>query len=101
MSVGEGPQDISLGGGPQDASAGEGPRDVTLAQPESFRSDLELSDTQSDDIAELTSDDCDSPHPKSCRPASSASQNQAPCRALNPSTEGLHCPAGSNVILYV
>ncbi|XP_056439548.1 E3 ubiquitin-protein ligase RNF19B [Gadus chalcogrammus] len=101
VSVGEGPQDVSQGEGPQELSVGEGPRDVTLAQPESFRSDLELSDTQSDDIAELTSDDCDSPHPKSCRPASSASQTQAPCRALNPSTEGLHCPAGSTVVLYV
>ncbi|CAL8297909.1 unnamed protein product [Lota lota] len=99
--VGEGSRDVSLGEGPRDVSLGEGPRDVTLAQPESFRSDLEMSDTQSDDIAELTSDDCDSPHPKSCRPVSSASQNQAPCRALNPSTEGLHCTAGSNVILYV
>ncbi len=28
-----------------------------------------MSDTQSDDIAELTSDDCDSPHPKSCHVA--------------------------------
>uniref|UniRef100_A0A8C5B1H3 RBR-type E3 ubiquitin transferase n=1 Tax=Gadus morhua TaxID=8049 RepID=A0A8C5B1H3_GADMO len=96
-----GPQDVSQGEGPQELSVGEGPRDVTLAQPESFRSDLELSDTQSDDIAELTSDDCDSPHPKSCRPASSASQTQAPCRALNPSTEGLHCPTGSTVVLYI
>ena len=101
VSVGEGPRDISLGEGPRDVSLGEGPRDVTLAQPESFRSDLEMSDTQSDDIAELTSDDCDSPHPKSCRPVSSASQAQAPCRALNPSTEGLYCSADGNVILYV
>lgn len=110
FSLGEGPQDLTLGEGPQDLptregprdiSLGEGPRDVTLAQPESFRSDLEMSDTQSDDIAELTSDDCDSPHPKSCRPAPPASQIQAPCRALNPSTEGLYCPADSNVILYV
>ena len=101
VSFGDGPQDVLPGDGPLDFSLGEGPQDVTLAQPESFRSDLELSDTQSDDIAELTSDDCDSPHPKSCRPVSSASPNQAPCRALNPSTEGLHCPASSNVILYV
>ncbi|CAL8294810.1 unnamed protein product [Merluccius merluccius] len=90
------PSGASLREGSQD-----GPRDVTLAQPESFRSDLEMSDTQSDDIAELTSDDCDSPHPKSCRPVSSASQAQAPCRALNPSTEGLYCSADGNVILYV
>ncbi|XP_075962268.1 E3 ubiquitin-protein ligase RNF19B-like [Anarhichas minor] len=76
----------------------EGLRDVTLAQPESIRSDLEMSDTQSDDIAELTSDDCDSPHPKSCHLA--AGQQPPFCRALNPS-DGLHCPADSNVILYV
>ncbi|KAG7219302.1 hypothetical protein INR49_010364 [Caranx melampygus] len=86
----------------------EGLRDVTLAQPESIRSDLEMSDTQSDDIAELTSDDCDSPHPKSCHLGAGQQQQQQQqlaqppsCRALNPSTEGLHCPADSNVILYV
>lgn len=101
LTLGEGPLDIPVGEGPRDCSLGEGPRDVTLAQPESFRSDLEMSDTQSDDIAELTSDDCDSPHPKSCRPASAASQIQAPCRAPNRSTEGLYCPADGNVILYV
>lgn len=76
----------------------EGLRDVTLAQPESIRSDLEMSDTQSDDIAELTSDDCDSPHPKSCHLA--AGQQPPSCRALTP-PEGLHCPADSTVILYV
>lgn len=100
-SGGEEPQDCSsrrggaLGLSPG-ASIREGLRDVTLAQPESIRSDLEMSDTQSDDIAELTSDDCDSPHPKSCQ------QLQPPaCRSLNPPTDGLHCPADSNVILYV
>ncbi|XP_029426849.1 E3 ubiquitin-protein ligase RNF19B isoform X4 [Rhinatrema bivittatum] len=35
--------------------------DVSLAQPESIRSDLESSDTQSDDVPDLTSDECDSP----------------------------------------
>uniref|UniRef100_A0A3B5MDR2 Ring finger protein 19B n=1 Tax=Xiphophorus couchianus TaxID=32473 RepID=A0A3B5MDR2_9TELE len=100
-SGGEEPQDCSsrrggaLGLSPG-ASIREGLRDVTLAQPESIRSDLEMSDTQSDDIAELTSDDCDSPHPKSCQ------QLQPPsCRSLNPPTDGLHCPVDSNVILYV
>lgn len=82
------------------ASMRDGLRDVTLAQPESIRSDLELSDTQSDDIAELTSDDCDSPHPKSCHLVAAAGKQAASCRAANPS-EGLHCPADSNVILYV
>ncbi|XP_005995637.1 E3 ubiquitin-protein ligase RNF19B [Latimeria chalumnae] len=38
--------------------------DVTLAQPESIRSDLETSDTQSDDVPDITSDECDSPHPR-------------------------------------
>ncbi|XP_041933088.1 E3 ubiquitin-protein ligase RNF19B [Alosa sapidissima] len=68
----------------------EGLRDVTLAQPESIRSDLEMSDTQSDDIAELTSDDCDSPRaPPPLQPT---------CR-VPPPGDGLHCP--DNVILYV
>uniref|UniRef100_A0A667YUH9 RBR-type E3 ubiquitin transferase n=1 Tax=Myripristis murdjan TaxID=586833 RepID=A0A667YUH9_9TELE len=101
-SGGEEPQDCSsrrggalsgsaLGLSPG-ASIREGLRDVTLAQPESIRSDLEMSDTQSDDIAELTSDDCDSPHPKSCRPPSAQQPQPPSCRPLNPSTEGLHCP---------
>ncbi|CAB1351201.1 unnamed protein product [Coregonus sp. 'balchen'] len=104
-SGGEEPQDCSsrrggalfgsaLGLSPG-ASLREGLRDVTLAQPESIRSDLEMSDTQSDDIAELTSDDCDSPHPNSCRPP----QPQATCRPLHTS-DRLHCPP-DNVILYV
>lgn len=103
-SVGEEPQDCSsrrggaLSGSMMGLSPGaslrEGLRDVTLAQPESIRSDLEMSDTQSDDIAELTSDDCDSPHPKSCR-----APPQPTCRALHTS-DSLHCPP-DNVILYV
>lgn len=103
--AGEEPQDCSSrrGGGlfgsalglSPGASLREGLRDVTLAQPESIRSDLEMSDTQSDDIAELTSDDCDSPHPKSCRPP----QPQATCRPLHTS-DRLRCPP-DNVILYV
>lgn len=110
VSGGEEPQDCSsrrggalsgsaLGLSPG-ASIREGLRDVTLAQPESIRSDLEMSDTQSDDIAELTSDDCDSPHPKSCHLAAGQQPQPPSCRALNP-PEGLHCPADSNVILYV
>ncbi|XP_010776296.1 E3 ubiquitin-protein ligase RNF19B isoform X2 [Notothenia coriiceps] len=100
----EEPQDCSsrrggaLSGSVLGLSEREGLRDVTLAQPESIRSDLEMSDTQSDDIAELTSDDCDSPHPKSCHLA--AGQQPPSCRALTP-PEGLHCPADSTVILYV
>ncbi|XP_077446210.1 E3 ubiquitin-protein ligase RNF19B [Stigmatopora argus] len=60
--------------------------DVTLAQPESIRSDLEMSDTQSDDIAELTSDECDSPG----GPTPS-------CRAPS----GLEGDADANAVLYV
>lgn len=78
----------------------EGLRDVTLAQPESIRSDLEMSDTQSDDIAELTSDDCDSPHPKSCHLLTGQQPQRSLCRDLNP-PEGLHCPTDNNVILYI
>ncbi|KAJ8334750.1 hypothetical protein SKAU_G00403890 [Synaphobranchus kaupii] len=102
---GEEPQDCSsrrgrmLSGSSLALSPGvslrEGLRDVTLAQPESIRSDLEMSDTQSDDIAELTSDDCDSPHPKSCRPPLPP---QPTCRASYPS-DSLHC--SDNMILYV
>ncbi|KAM8841619.1 E3 ubiquitin-protein ligase RNF19B [Spinachia spinachia] len=104
----EEPQDCSsrrggaLSGSALELSPGvsirDGLRDVTLAQPESIRSDLEMSDTQSDDIAELTSDDCDSPHPKSCHLP--AGPRPPACRALNAS-DGLLCPADSNVILYV
>ncbi|XP_040044147.2 E3 ubiquitin-protein ligase RNF19B [Gasterosteus aculeatus] len=104
----EEPQDCSsrrggaLSGSALELSPGvsirDGLRDVTLAQPESIRSDLEMSDTQSDDIAELTSDDCDSPRPKSCHLA--AGQRPPSCRALSAS-DGLLCPADSNVILYV
>ena len=107
---GEEPQDCSsrrggalcgseLGLSPR-VSLREGLRDVTLAQPESIRSDLEMSDTQSDDIAELTSDDCDSPRPKSCHLMTSQQHHRPSCRDLNPS-EGLHCPTDSSVILYI
>lgn len=99
-AAGEEPQDCSsrrggvLAGSLLGLSPGvslrEGLRDVTLAQPESIRSDLEMSDTQSDDIAELTSDDCDSPRvPAPLQPT---------CR-VPPTGDGLHCP--DNVILYV
>ncbi|KAG8587985.1 hypothetical protein GDO81_005839 [Engystomops pustulosus] len=37
-------------------------RDITLAQPESIRSDLESSDAQSDDVPDLASEEYDSPH---------------------------------------
>uniref|UniRef100_A0A8D0CEI9 RBR-type E3 ubiquitin transferase n=1 Tax=Scleropages formosus TaxID=113540 RepID=A0A8D0CEI9_SCLFO len=82
-------------------SLGEARRDATLAQPESIRSDLEMSDTQSDDIAELTSDDGgDSPRPKGCRGPPLVSRPSAPptCRAPPPS-DNLRCP--DNMVLYV
>uniref|UniRef100_A0A4W3J262 RBR-type E3 ubiquitin transferase n=1 Tax=Callorhinchus milii TaxID=7868 RepID=A0A4W3J262_CALMI len=37
--------------------------DVTLAQPESVKSDEDSTDTQSDDLPDMTSDECDSPSP--------------------------------------
>lgn len=42
--------------------------DISLAQPESIRSDLESSDTQSDDVPDITSDECGSPrsHTAAC-----------------------------------
>ncbi|KAM4873336.1 E3 ubiquitin-protein ligase RNF19B isoform 3-T3 [Thomomys bottae] len=42
--------------------------DISLAQPESIRSDLESSDAQSDDVPDITSDECGSPrsHTAAC-----------------------------------
>ncbi|XP_072890360.1 E3 ubiquitin-protein ligase RNF19B [Hemitrygon akajei] len=37
--------------------------DVTLAQPESIKSDENSTDTQSDDVPDISSDECDSPSP--------------------------------------
>uniref|UniRef100_A0A4X2LLE0 RBR-type E3 ubiquitin transferase n=2 Tax=Vombatus ursinus TaxID=29139 RepID=A0A4X2LLE0_VOMUR len=59
--------------------------DITLAQPESIRSDLESSDTQSDDVPDITSDECGSPrsqtaaHPRTPR----ARGTQSPSVAMN------------------
>uniref|UniRef100_H9G7N0 RBR-type E3 ubiquitin transferase n=1 Tax=Anolis carolinensis TaxID=28377 RepID=H9G7N0_ANOCA len=55
---------------PKDCAASQ-TWDITLAQPESIRSDLESSDSQSDDVPDLTSDECDSPCPQTaaCLPA--------------------------------
>ncbi|XP_048848739.1 E3 ubiquitin-protein ligase RNF19B [Brienomyrus brachyistius] len=92
----------SLGLSPGASLAGGACRDATLAQPESIRSDLEMSDTQSDDIAELTSDDgADSPHPRGGQapPPPSVPRPPAPptCRAPA-SADSLHCP--DNMMLY-
>ncbi|XP_077193474.1 E3 ubiquitin-protein ligase RNF19B isoform X1 [Paroedura picta] len=61
--------------------------DITLAQPESIRSDLESSDSQSDDVPDITSDECDSPcpqtaaclHPPNARGAESPSARIGQC----------------------
>lgn len=61
--------------------------DITLAQPESIRSDLESSDSQSDDVPDITSDECDSPcpqtaaclHPPNARGAESPSAHIGQC----------------------
>ncbi|XP_032083460.1 E3 ubiquitin-protein ligase RNF19B [Thamnophis elegans] len=61
--------------------------DITLAQPESIRSDLESSDSQSDDVPDITLDECDSPfpqtaaclHPPSARGAGSPSTRIGHC----------------------
>eukprot|EP00061_Rhincodon_typus_P009451 g32974.t1 len=37
--------------------------DVTLAQPESIKSDEDSTDTQSDDVPDISYDECDSPSP--------------------------------------
>ncbi|XP_063167758.1 E3 ubiquitin-protein ligase RNF19B [Candoia aspera] len=54
--------------------------DITLAQPESIRSDLESSDSQSDDVPDIALDECDSPHPQTtaCLHAPSARGAESP-----------------------
>ncbi|XP_066573285.1 E3 ubiquitin-protein ligase RNF19B [Amia ocellicauda] len=106
---GEEPQDCSsrrggLGGGGASLSSGETPRrqcgDVTLAQPESLRSELESSDTQSDDLADLSFDDGGSPH--SPRPTGHATLDSATptCQpSATPTHHHLHCP--DKIALYV
>ncbi|XP_058534427.1 E3 ubiquitin-protein ligase RNF19B isoform X3 [Ochotona princeps] len=54
------------------------PRNVSLAQPESIRSDLESSDAQSDDVPDITSDECGSPRSQAAACPSPPSAQGAP-----------------------
>ncbi|XP_009073869.1 PREDICTED: E3 ubiquitin-protein ligase RNF19B [Acanthisitta chloris] len=62
--------------------------DITLAQPESIRSDLESSDSQSDDVPDITSDECDSPHSQT---AAGCPQTPKARGAESPSAHLSHC----------
>ncbi|XP_028936308.1 E3 ubiquitin-protein ligase RNF19B isoform X2 [Ornithorhynchus anatinus] len=63
--------------------------DITLAQPESIRSDLESSDTQSDDVPDLTSDECGSPRSQTAaRPPSPKARGAESPRAHGAPAEG-------------
>ncbi|XP_036035906.1 E3 ubiquitin-protein ligase RNF19B isoform X3 [Onychomys torridus] len=66
--------------------------DISLAQPESIRSDLESSDTQSDDVPDITSDECGSPrsHAAACPPTPRAQGAPSPSahRKLTAPAEG-------------
>lgn len=61
------------------------PWDISLAQPESIRSDLESSDTQSDDVPDITSDECGSPrsHTAACPPTPRAQGAPSPSAHMN------------------
>ncbi|KAM9108213.1 E3 ubiquitin-protein ligase RNF19B isoform 3-T5 [Megaptera novaeangliae] len=72
------------------------PWDISLAQPESIRSDLESSDTQSDDVPDITSDECGSPHSQA---AACPSTPRAP-GAPSPSAHmNLSAPAEGTTVL--
>ncbi|KAM9736941.1 E3 ubiquitin-protein ligase RNF19B isoform 3-T3 [Dama dama] len=72
------------------------PWDISLAQPESIRSDLESSDTQSDDVPDITSDECGSPRSQA---AACPSTPRAP-GAPSPSAHmNLSAPAEGKTIL--
>ncbi|KAM5269436.1 E3 ubiquitin-protein ligase RNF19B isoform 5-T5 [Hipposideros larvatus] len=64
------------------------PWDISLAQPESIRSDLESSDTQSDDVPDITSDECGSPrsHTAACPSTPRAQGAPSPSAHMNLST---------------
>lgn len=71
------------------------PWDISLAQPESIRSDLESSDTQSDDVPDLTSDECGSPrsHTAACPSTPRAQGAPSPSAHMN-----LSAPAEGTVL---
>uniref|UniRef100_A0A4X1VYD4 RBR-type E3 ubiquitin transferase n=1 Tax=Sus scrofa TaxID=9823 RepID=A0A4X1VYD4_PIG len=70
--------------------------DISLAQPESIRSDLESSDTQSDDVPDITSDECGSPHPQA---AACPSTPRAPGAPSPSAHRNLSAPAEGKTVL--
>ncbi|RLV87379.1 hypothetical protein DV515_00015760, partial [Chloebia gouldiae] len=62
--------------------------DISLAQPESIRSDLESSDSQSDDVPDITSDECESPL---CQTAAGCPHTPRARGAQSPSAHLSHC----------
>lgn len=70
--------------------------DISLAQPESIRSDLESSDTQSDDVPDITSDECGSPcsHTTACPPTPRAQGAPSPSAHMK-----LSSPAEGQAVL--
>ncbi|KFO34314.1 E3 ubiquitin-protein ligase RNF19B [Fukomys damarensis] len=70
--------------------------DISLAQPESIRSDLESSDTQSDDVPDITSDECGSPRSHTAVCPSTPRTQGAPSPSAHKS---LSAPAEGQTVL--
>nr|XP_031539844.1 E3 ubiquitin-protein ligase RNF19B isoform X1 [Vicugna pacos] len=72
------------------------PWDISLAQPESIRSDLESSDTQSDDVPDITSDECGSPQSQAAACPSTPRAQGAPSPSAH---RNLSAPAEGKTVL--
>lgn len=70
--------------------------DISLAQPESIRSDLESSDTQSDDVPDITSDECGSPRSHAAACPSTPQVHGAPSPSAH---KNLAAPAEGQTVL--
>ncbi|CAO2589131.1 E3 ubiquitin-protein ligase RNF19B [Lemmus lemmus] len=70
--------------------------DISLAQPESIRSDLESSDTQSDDVPDITSDECGSPRSHAAACPSTPRAHGAPSPSAH---RNLTAPAEGQTVL--
>lgn len=70
--------------------------DISLAQPESIRSDLESSDTQSDDVPDITSDECGSPRSHAAACPSTPRAHGAPSPSAH---RNLAAPAEGQTVL--
>lgn len=79
-----------------DISLASRARDISLAQPESIRSDLESSDTQSDDVPDITSDECGSPRSHTAACPSTPKAHGAPSPSAH---RNLTAPAEGQTVL--